>query len=61
MVTHTPNMTHNKSHPGFKKVAAKIAKERGYTIKEASAILASKTRGASAEAKIKNPRLLRVK
>lgn len=47
-------------HPGFKKVRAKIQKE-GYTKKQAGAILASKTRGASAPAKKKNPRLKKVK
>lgn len=49
-----------KSHPGFKAVANKIAAE-GYSKKAAGAILASKTRGASAAAKKSNPRLKRVK
>jgi len=46
---------------GFKANARKIARERGISIKEASAILASSTRGASAEAKLKNPNLKKVK
>lgn len=49
-----------KKHPGFKKVQGKIEKE-GYSKKEAGAILASKTRKASAKAKKKNPALKKVK
>lgn len=49
-----------KKHPGFKAVAKKIQSE-GYSKKAAGAILASATRGASAKAKKKNPRLKRVK
>lgn len=48
-------------HPGFKAVAKGIAKKEGVSPKAAGAILASKTRGASAAAKAKNPRLKRVK
>lgn len=48
-----------KSHPGFRAVQKKIAKK--YGMKRAGAILAAKTRGASAAAKKKNPRLKRVK
>lgn len=48
-----------KSHPGFKAVQKKIAKR--YGMKRAGAILASRTRKASAKAKRKNPRLRRVK
>lgn len=48
-------------HPGFKKVAAGIAKKGGYSKKQAGAILASATRKASAKAKKSNPRLKRVK
>lgn len=48
-----------KAHPGFKAVEAKIAKQSG--VKNPGAILAAKTRGASAAAKAKNPRLKRVK
>ena len=49
-----------KKHPGFKAVQKKIEGE-GYTAEQAGAILASKTRGASAKAKNANPRLKRVK
>lgn len=49
----------NKAHPGFKAVQAKIAKTYGNDA--AGAILAAKTRGASASAKAKNPRLKKVK
>jgi len=49
-----------KSHPGFKAVQSKIEGE-GYSAKSAGAILASKTRGASAKAKKANPRLKRVR
>lgn len=48
-------------HPGFKKVAASIAKRQGVSKKRASAILAASSRGASAKAKAKNPRLKKVK
>lgn len=48
-----------KAHPGFKAVQKGIAKK--YGMKAAGAILASKTRGASAAAKKKNPRLKKVK
>ena len=48
------------SHPGFKAVQASIEKE-GYSKKVAGAILASRTRNASAAAKKSNPRLARVK
>lgn len=47
-------------HPRFKSVQRKIESE-GYSKKEAGAILASKTRHASAAAKRKNPHLGRVK
>lgn len=48
-------------HPGFKAVAASIARKQGLSDAKAAAILASRTRGASAEAKRANPRLRRVK
>lgn len=51
----------SKQHPGFHRAAEKIAHMEGIPIKKASAILASKTRNASAAAKRKNPRLKRVK
>jgi hypothetical protein len=47
-------------HPGFKAVQRKIERE-GYSKRAAAAILASRTRKASKEAKKKNPRLKRVK
>jgi hypothetical protein len=50
-----------KTHPGFKAVQQKIAKQQGVSVKSAGAILASSTRNASASAKKKNPRLNRVK
>ena len=53
-------MAKGKAHPGFKAVQSKIEGE-GYSKKAAGAILASKTRNASAKAKAKNPRLNRVK
>ena len=51
----------SKKHPGFKKVASKIAKSRGISEERASAILASSSRKASKKAKKKNPRLKKVK
>lgn len=48
-------------HPGFKKVAQKIAKKQGISKEAASAILASSTRKASKAAKAKNPNLKKVK
>ena len=51
----------SKAHPGFKAVQAKIARKSGVSKKAAGAILAASTRGASAKAKRKNPRLKRVK
>lgn len=53
-------MRHSKAHPGFKAVAASIARQKGVTIASANKILASKSRQASAAAKRKNPRLKRV-
>jgi hypothetical protein len=49
------------AHPGFKNVAAQIARKGGYSKERASAILAAKTRQASPAAKKRNKRLLRVK
>ena len=46
---------------GFKAVANKIAKKQGVSKEQASAILASKTRGASKAAKKANPKLKKVK
>lgn len=42
------------SHPGFEKVAAKIAKKEGVSKGRASAILAAATRRVSPAAKRKN-------
>jgi hypothetical protein len=50
-----------KKHPGFKAVQGSIAKKEGVSEKAAGAILASKSRNASAAAKKANPRLNRVK
>lgn len=47
-------------HPGFKAVQKKIEAE-GYSKKSAGAILASKSRHASAKAKKANPRLNKVR
>jgi hypothetical protein len=55
-----------KSHPGFKAVQGSIARRtnprtgRPYGKAKAGAILAAKSRQASAAAKRKNPRLKRV-
>ena len=54
-------------HPGFKSAQAEIAKKKNprtgkpYGSERAGAILASKSRGASAAAKKRNPRLKKVK
>ena len=48
-------------HPGFKAAQASIAKREGVSGKEAGAILASASRGASKKAKKANPRLKRVR
>lgn len=48
-------------HPGFKAVQSEIANKEGLSEKAAGAILASRTRHASAAAKKANPRLKRVK
>lgn len=49
-----------KAHPGFKSVQSKIAKKAGVSQERAGAILAASSRGASAAAKKKNPRLKKV-
>ncbi len=49
-----------KRHPGFKAVQGQIEKE-GYSEEAAGAILASRSRNASASAKRNNPNLRRVK
>jgi hypothetical protein len=53
-------MAKKKAHPGFSAVQKKI-QGQGYTKEQAGAILAKKTRGASAAAKKANPHLKRVK
>jgi hypothetical protein len=53
--------TKKKAHPGFKKVAAKIARKSHISRKAAGAILANASRKASKKAKRKNPRLHKVK
>jgi len=49
------------NHPGFKKVAASIARKQGVSMERAKAILAAGTHRASPAAKQRNPRLRRVK
>lgn len=49
-----------KTHPGFKKVAAGIAKKQGISKEGAAAILASSARKASAKAIKANPRLKKI-
>jgi len=51
----------NKKHPGFKSVAAGIAKREGVSKERASAMLAASTRRASPAAKKANQNLKRVK
>ena len=53
-------MAKRKTHLGFKKVAAQIARKQKLPIKRARAILAATTRRASPAAKRANPRLRRV-
>jgi hypothetical protein len=55
------NFVASKKHPGFKKVAAGMAKKRGVSTEEAAAELAASTRKASPAAKKANPNLKRVK
>jgi len=49
-----------KAHPGFKKVAAGIAKKQGISMECASAIVAAGARKASKKAIKANPRLKKV-
>lgn len=53
-------MAKSKAHPGFKSVQNKIAEKEGVSKKAAGAILAASSRGASAAAKKKNPKLKKV-
>jgi hypothetical protein len=50
-----------KKHPGFQAVKKSIAKSEGIPEKNAAAILAASSRGASAKAKKANPNLKRLK
>ena len=50
-----------QKHPGFAKVASKIAAKEGVSKDRAGAILASATRKASPSAKKANPNLKKVK
>lgn len=50
-----------KAHPGFASVAAGISRNQGIPMAGARAILAKRTRMASAAAKKRNPRLMKVK
>ena len=49
-----------KAHPGFKVVAARIAKKQGISVERASAIVAAGARKASPAAVKANPRLKKV-
>lgn len=51
----------SKAHPGFARVASRIARKQGISKKRAGAILAASSRRASPAAKRRNPRLKRVK
>ena len=53
-------MAEKKAHPGFKAVAAKIAKKQGISKDRAGAILAAGARKASAKAVKANPNLKKV-
>ena len=53
-------MAEKKAHPGFKAVAAKIAKKQGVSKERAGAILAAGARKASAKAVKANPNLKKV-
>ena len=52
--------TSKRKHPGFASVQNKIARKQGVSKDRAGAILAAGSRGASAAAKKKNPRLRKV-
>ena len=59
---HSVNSPHRDAkHPGFKAVEKKIEAKEGLSHKAAGAILAARSRGASASAHKANPRLNRVK
>lgn len=48
-------------HPGFKAVAAKVAKKQGVSKERAAAIVAAGARNASTKAHKANPRLNKVR
>jgi hypothetical protein len=52
---------HTSAHPGFKAVQSRIASQEGLSKKAAGAILAARSRSASASAHKINPRLNRVR
>lgn len=52
---------HTAAHPGFDKVASRIASKEGVSKDRAAAILASSSRNASRSAKRHNPFLKAVK
>ncbi len=52
---------HSGAHPGFQNVQRSIAKKEGVSEEAAGRILGARSRGASAAAKKRNPRLNRVK
>lgn len=54
-------LTGKKKHPGFKGAEKAIERKEGVSKKSAGAILGAASRGASAAAKRRNPRLNRVK
>ncbi|MFA5376447.1 MAG: hypothetical protein WC455_11945 [Dehalococcoidia bacterium] len=49
-----------KTHRGFETVAKEISRKQGIALENARAILAKSGRNASAAAKRKNPRLLKI-
>jgi len=53
--------SHSKSHPGFRAVQNRIARQQGISKQAAGAILAHASRHASAKAKRHNSRLRRVR
>lgn len=51
----------SKKHPGFRRVAKKIAKRQNVSLKVADRELAASTRHASMRAKRVNPNLLHIR
>ncbi len=54
-------MPKSSKHPGFSKVAAKVAKKQGVSKERASAIIAAGARNASKAAHKANPKLNKVR